>query len=350
MERLLVAFLRRYIRRGTFQVTTAAGNGYTFGDGSGAALAVRFRSANAQRAVLFDPELKLGEAYMDGSLVVEHGSIADVLDLLLRQEPVVAPRWASPPHAARLLCRRLQQFNPRSRARRNAAHHYDLDGRLYGLFLDGDQQYSCAYFESPDVSLDDAQLAKKRHLAAKLLIEPGASVLDIGCWDGFFSFDAVRRGASRVLASDHFAWSRKPGAWGDRRAFELARMHLAPQVEMLDADIDALVAQLPGVFDFVLFSGVLYHLRHPLKTLEQIAPLVGETLVIETHLAALDIDQPAMIFYPGSELAGDATNWWGPNVACVEALLRDVGFSVIDYQPHSFYSEQRRGIFHAQRQ
>jgi cyclopropane-fatty-acyl-phospholipid synthase len=216
VERLLVAFLRRYIRRGTFQVTTAAGNGYMFGDGSGAALAVRFRSANAQRAVLFDPELKLGEAYMDGSLVVEQGSIADVLDLLLRQEPVAAPRWASPPHSARLLCRRLQQFNPRSRARRNAAHHYDLDGRLYGLFLDGDQQYSCAYFESPDVSLDDAQLAKKRHLAAKLLIEADATVLDVGCgWGGLALYLAEICGAQVTgitLSKEQYACARARAA------------------------------------------------------------------------------------------------------------------------------------------
>jgi cyclopropane-fatty-acyl-phospholipid synthase len=103
----------------------------------------------------------------------------------LRQERVTSPHWALPPRLVRYLFRRLQQFNPRSRARRNVAHHYDLDGRLYSLFLDGDQQYSCAYFESPNQSLDDAQLAKKRHLAAKLRVKPGASVLDIGCgWGG----------------------------------------------------------------------------------------------------------------------------------------------------------------------
>ena len=185
MERLLVAFLRRYIRRGSLKVTTAAGNVYMFGDGRGPAAAVRFTTARAQRAVLFDAELKLGEAYMDGTLVVERGSIVDLLAIAFRQEWIPAPRWAWPPHLARYLFRRLQQFNSRFRARRNVAHHYDLDARLYSLFLDGDQQYSCAYFETPDASLDDAQLAKKRHLAAKLLVTPGADVLDIGCgWGG----------------------------------------------------------------------------------------------------------------------------------------------------------------------
>ena len=185
MERLLVIFLRRFIRHGSFKVTTAAGNTYSFGDGSGRPVAVRFTTASAQRGVLLDPDLKLGEAYMDGSLVVEQGSIADVLAILLQEERIAAPHWALPPRLARYLVRRLQQFNPRFRARRNAAHHYDLDGRLYALFLDGDQQYSCAYFESAGQSLDDAQLAKKRHLAAKLRLEPGAAVLDIGCgWGG----------------------------------------------------------------------------------------------------------------------------------------------------------------------
>jgi cyclopropane-fatty-acyl-phospholipid synthase len=102
-----------------------------------------------------------------------------------------------PGRLLRYFFRRLQQFNPRSRSRDNVAHHYDLDGRLYSLFLDGDQQYSCAYFESQDQSLDDAQLAKKRHLAAKLRIKPGANVLDIGCgWGGLALYLADIAGAN----------------------------------------------------------------------------------------------------------------------------------------------------------
>jgi len=195
VDGLLLIFLRRYIRRGSFTVTTAAGSTYAFGDGRGSPVAVRFTTAGAQRAVLMDPELKLGEAYMDGTLVVEQGSIADVLAILLRQEPVATPNWALP-RLVRYLLRRLQQLNLRSRARHNVAHHYDLDGRLYSLFLDGDQQYSCAYFDSPDQSLDDAQLAKKRHLAAKLRLKPGASVLDIGCgWGGLALYLAEIAGA-----------------------------------------------------------------------------------------------------------------------------------------------------------
>jgi cyclopropane-fatty-acyl-phospholipid synthase len=195
VDRLLFILLRRYIRRGSIAITTARGRTYHFGDGNGRPLAVRFTTAKAQRAVMLDPELKLGEAYMDGSLVVERGSIADVIEVLLNQEPLEPPNWALV-RLLRYLFRRLQQFNWRSRSRHNVAHHYDLDGRLYSLFLDGDQQYSCAYFETPDTSLDDAQLAKKRHLAAKLRLKPGAKVLDIGCgWGGLALYLAEIAGA-----------------------------------------------------------------------------------------------------------------------------------------------------------
>ena len=167
MDRLLRFLLKTFIRRGTFKVTTSRGTVLTFGDGTGQPVAVRFTSRSAEWGILLDPELKFGESYMDGSFVVEQGSIADVLSIALGQNTDV-PHWARLQGVLRYLYRRLEQFNPRTRSRRNVAHHYDLDGRLYSLFLDADRQYSCAYFEHPGQSLDDAQLAKKRHLAAKL--------------------------------------------------------------------------------------------------------------------------------------------------------------------------------------
>jgi cyclopropane-fatty-acyl-phospholipid synthase len=195
MDRLLRFLLETFIRRGTFRVTTSRGTTFAFGDGTGTPVAVRFTSPAAEWAVLLDPELKLGECYMDGTFVVEHGTIADVLAVALGQDSDV-PHWARPQWLLRYLKRRLQQFNPRKRARHNVAHHYDRDGWLYSLFLDADRQYSCAYFESPDQSLDDAQLAKKRHLAAKLLLEPGKRVLDIGCgWGGLGLYLAEVTGA-----------------------------------------------------------------------------------------------------------------------------------------------------------
>jgi cyclopropane-fatty-acyl-phospholipid synthase len=112
-------------------------------------------------------------------------------------QPEILPRWAKLQWWLRYLVRHAQQFNPRSRARNNVARHYDLDGRLYSLFLDADKQYSCAYFESPEATLDDAQLAKKRHVAAKLLIGPGDRVLDIGSgWGGLGLYLAEITGAT----------------------------------------------------------------------------------------------------------------------------------------------------------
>ena len=200
MDRLLHYLLKTFIRRGTFRVTTSHGTTFTVGDGGGPSAAVRFTTRAAERGLLLDPELKLGEAYMDGSFVVEEGTIADVLAIALGQKAEL-PDWARPQWLIRYLGRRLAQFNPRPRARRNVAHHYDLDGRLYSLFLDADRQYSCAYFENPDQSLDDAQLAKKRHLAAKLMLElrrnqKDLRVLDIGCgWGGLGLYLAEIAGA-----------------------------------------------------------------------------------------------------------------------------------------------------------
>jgi cyclopropane-fatty-acyl-phospholipid synthase len=186
MDRLLDMLLRRFVRRGTLRFTTARGAVFTVGDGTSPTVAIRFMTKAAERGVVLNPELKLGEAYMDGTLRVEDGSVVDLLAIVLGQTTDgMPPNWARLQWWARYFYRRLQQFNLPSRARRNVAHHYDLDGRLYSLFLDADRQYSCAYFETPDQSLDDAQLAKKRHLAAKLLVNDSHRVLDIGSgWGG----------------------------------------------------------------------------------------------------------------------------------------------------------------------
>ncbi len=114
-------------------------------------VSVRFLTPEAERRVLLNPELALGEVYMEGTFVVENGSIADALAILMDQ-PDIVPRWAKLQWWLRYLVRHPRQFNPRSRSKDNVAHHYDLDGRLYSLFLDADKQYSCAYFETPDAT------------------------------------------------------------------------------------------------------------------------------------------------------------------------------------------------------
>ena len=212
MDRLLQAALGSLIRRGTLRVTTARGVTFALGDGTGEPVGIRFVTSAAERAILLDPDLTLGEIFMAGSLLVEQGSIADLVALVLSQPCGKATPWARPQWVARYLWRRLQQFNPQRRARRNVAHHYDLDGHLYSLFLDADRQYSCAYFELPGQTLDDAQVAKKRHLAAKLLIERGVRLLDIGSgWGGLAIYLAEICGAQVTgitLSQEQLAASR----------------------------------------------------------------------------------------------------------------------------------------------
>jgi len=195
MDRLLRFFLRQFIQRGAMTFTTASGAKFTCGDGTGQPVFARFLTSDAERSVLLNPELALGEVYMDGTFVVENASIADALAILMDQ-PEMLPRWARLQWWLRYLARHIRQFNPRGRAKNNVAHHYDLDGRLYSLFLDSDKQYSCAYFEKPDATLEDAQLAKKRHVAAKLMIGRGDKVLDIGSgWGGLGLYLAETVGA-----------------------------------------------------------------------------------------------------------------------------------------------------------
>ena len=175
--------------------TTPSGDTFTCGDGTGEPVSARFLSRKAQIRILLDPELALGEVFMDGSFVIERGSIVDALAVLMDQ-PEILPQWARPLWWLRYLARRIRQLNLPRRARRNVVRHYDLDGRLYSLFLDADKQYSCAYFETPETTLDDAQLAKKRHLAAKLLAGRGDRVLDIGSgWGGLGLYLAEITGA-----------------------------------------------------------------------------------------------------------------------------------------------------------
>lgn len=186
MNRLLVNYLASILKHGSLEIIDAKGKLHRFGDGSGTPVRARFTSAAAERAVMMNPELKLGETFMDGGFVVEQGSIYDLLAVVLQNTGGGGRSWwMRTLYRLRVLTRRFRQWNTPFRARQNVAHHYDLDGRLYSLFLDSDQQYSCAYFETPDTTLEEAQVAKKRHLAAKLALGPGQKVLDIGSgWGG----------------------------------------------------------------------------------------------------------------------------------------------------------------------
>jgi len=186
MDRWLRAVCHRLIRTGTVQVTTAAGSSFSCGDGTGTPVAIRSASRAAEWRILLDPEFRLGEAYMDGSIIVDQGSIAEFLDIAVKNLSQTGAGVASGMlRTLRSFARRLFENNTLARARRNAIHHYNIDDRIYRLFLDSDLQYSCAYFENSGASLDHAQVAKKTQIAAKLLLKPGLKVLDIGSgWGG----------------------------------------------------------------------------------------------------------------------------------------------------------------------
>jgi tRNA (mo5U34)-methyltransferase len=152
----------------------------------------------------------------------------------------------------------------------------------------------------------------------------GKTVLDVCTWDGFFAFEAERRGAARVVAVDSYCWSG-PG-WGTRAGFDLACAALDSHVEGIECDVLDLDPARLGTFDLVLCLGVLYHMRHPLLMLERVAAVCHDQLILQTQTDLTAVDRPVAAFYPGSERGGDATNWWGLNPACVEAMLRVVGF------------------------
>ncbi|MGD9924309.1 MAG: class I SAM-dependent methyltransferase [Pseudorhodoplanes sp.] len=276
MERLLRAGLTRFIRTGNLRLSVRDGKPLEFGDGTGPPVALRFATARAVSKIFLNPELRLGEAYMAGDFILEAGSIADLLAILMSQEPHGAvPYFARPQAALRYSRRRLDQFNYRRRARQNVAHHYDLDSRLYSLFLDADRQYSCAYFESPDQSLDDAQLAKKRHLAAKLLVGDGQRVLDIGCgWGGLALYLAEQCGATVT----GITLSEEQHKLAQGRA---AERHLSQSVEFRLQDY----RDVNERFDRIVSVGMFEHvgIGHYRTFFNQCAKLLSDDGVIVLH-------------------------------------------------------------------
>jgi cyclopropane-fatty-acyl-phospholipid synthase len=187
MNVLLRRIVERVIKTGNLRITGSSGKTYKFGDGTGEPVHVRFNAAHAERAVALHPTLALPEAYMDGDVDVVEGDVLSFLRIAYTNMGMdgINPSLTRTIEALRVAIRGLQQVNTASRARRNVQRHYDLSGEMYKLFLDADLQYSCAYFERPDMTIEEAQLAKKRHIAAKLKMKPGQTVLDIGCgWGG----------------------------------------------------------------------------------------------------------------------------------------------------------------------
>lgn len=181
----LASILRRTIKTGDLKLVDSDGCVYRFGDHTGVPLVVRITDASTVWRLLSNPPLAIGEAYMDGRLILDRGTIYDLLEMLLTNAQRHWPQWLRTLDRALWSPRRFQHYNPIGRSKQNVAHHYDIDGALYELFLDSDRQYSCGYFESERQSLEEAQEAKLSHLVAKLDLSDGMRVLDIGSgWGG----------------------------------------------------------------------------------------------------------------------------------------------------------------------
>jgi cyclopropane-fatty-acyl-phospholipid synthase len=247
---VLSAFARRVIKEGDLTIIDAAGRWHRLGDGQEPRAVIRLHDRSLHHRLAINPYLYSGEAYMDGTLTVEEGSLYDYLAICTANaERVAAHPLSRAVDGAQRLLRHLHQYNPAPRARANVAHHYDLSDTLYGLFLDADRQYSCAYFTHDHDDLDQAQRDKKRHLAAKLLLRPGVRVLDIGSGWGGLALYLAEAGAAEVvgitLSEEQLKVSRE----------RAARAGLAERVHFELRDYRA----VEGRFDRIVSVGMFEH-------------------------------------------------------------------------------------------
>jgi cyclopropane-fatty-acyl-phospholipid synthase len=235
---------------------------------------VRLRDRRTAWKIAPWPELYVGEAYMDGTLTIEHSRLEDLLEIGLRNTG--GPRWRTLlARGLRALLHRLQQANSRARARRNVVAHYDLSDVLYCNFLDTDRQYSCAYFATPGLTLEQAQEAKKAHIAAKLLLRPGQRVLDIGCGGGGLALTLARVGQGQVTA---ITLSAEQLSVARRRA-EAAELDHRVSFALED------YRTLEGQFDRIVSVGMFEHVGTPYYQafFDKIAGLLTEDGVAVIH-------------------------------------------------------------------
>lgn len=248
------SFLRHLIREGDLEITFANGETRRYGNRTGPTVAITMHDPSLPRRILLSPDLAVGEAYMDGTLTIEGDDIYGFLSLAIGNIAAQGQPWFRRPlEAMRWVKRRFDQFNPAARARANAAHHYDLSGELYDLFLDDDRNYSCAYFRDPGMTLDEAQEVKKQHIAKKLLIEPGMRVLDIGCGWGGMGLTLARDYGAEVTG---VTLSEEQHAMANARA-KKAGLAGKAQFHLMD------YRDVTGQFDRIVSIGMFEHVGVP---------------------------------------------------------------------------------------
>lgn len=280
---LLDRLLRSLIVCGDLTVIGPDGRHRHYGQGVAPGIApsaIRVAKRSTARKLALDPSLRLGEAYMDGSLTIEEGDLYNFLALCIYNlgRYNLGRRWRSgkagwSDRLGRII-RHVLTHNPVDRARRNVAHHYDLSGQLYSLFLDTDQQYSCAYFERPDMSLEAAQEAKKRHIAAKLLLKPGLHVLDIGCgWGGL------------ALSLAHWADVKVTGITLSEEQLKVARARALAEPLHLVSFEPWDYRHVVGTFDRIVSVGMFEHVgtRHYRAFFERVRDLLTDDGVALIH-------------------------------------------------------------------
>jgi len=276
MTALIDRLLGRAIQAGTLEIVDADGERHIFGGGRPHA-AVRLHDRALVRRLALNPKLALGEAYTEGTLTLERGTLSDLLEIAARNaarhETLGLPRLTA---ALDRLMRGYKHFNPVRRARRNAHHHYDVDDELYAGFLDADRQYSCAYFRDGDETLDEAQLAKKTHIAAKLCLDrPDLTVLDIGSgWGGLAEYlarETKARVTGLTLSDDQFAYS-------EERASD-ARLTDRMQFALRDYRSET------GRYDRIVSVGMLEHVgsRHYRQFFECLSRRLADDGVAVVH-------------------------------------------------------------------
>jgi len=254
MSCLLRAFFAKVVHCGVLEVETSTGQCFVVGDGKLPTLKVRFEDRDAERNLLLDPELAFGELYTEGRLTVRKGTIYDVLELVSQNLALSPPsRMSNIRLRLRHAFAKFKGLNTKAKSKQNVAHHYDLDGRLFDLFLDSDRQYSCAYFEHAGQTLEQAQLAKKRHVTSKLLIEPGQSVLDVGSgWGGL------------ALYLSEFNSAKVTGITLSEEQLKIARQRLADKNFQADVKFELKdYRDVSDEFDRIVSIGMFEHVNRP---------------------------------------------------------------------------------------